>query len=154
REARAVLSDWQARRVRYHDAFVMAKSTEQLDVLVLGDHPATYLAAALLCSKSKLRVMHATIPGPSRADRLVIVNPRLFELDPCRAATGKKLNLSPIDGLQFLSDDVPTRSEHRAKTPIVHVASLASVRDAMMNLCDAAEIECASSKSLQILRLD
>ncbi len=43
----------------------MAKNDPQTDVLVLGEHPSAYLAAALLASQSKLRVVHTTIPDDS-----------------------------------------------------------------------------------------
>ena len=61
----------------------MAASVAKLDVLVLGEHPATYLAAALLRHKTKLRVVHATIPGEAEPDRLVIVNPALSRCTRC-----------------------------------------------------------------------
>ena len=43
-----------------------------IDVLVLGEHPAAYFAAALLKHKSKLTVLHATLPDERSPDRLVV----------------------------------------------------------------------------------
>ena len=60
----------------------MAKNLPGVDVLVLGEHPATYRSAALLRQKTKLRVVHTTIPGEAEPDRLVIVNPSFFTLHP------------------------------------------------------------------------
>ena len=58
----------------------MASTAAQLDVLVLGEHPSSYLTAALLRHKTKLNVAHATIPNESEPDRLVVINPALFNL--------------------------------------------------------------------------
>jgi hypothetical protein len=87
-----------------------------VDVLVLGEHPAAYLAAALLKHKSKLHVCHATLPTEHVApDRLVLLNPALFDLHPLLAPVRRKLETTSIYGLQFLADDPATRSEYRAK---------------------------------------
>src|SRR5689334_15679432 len=67
---------------RYDPVNPMPKSDSQFDVLVLGEHPAASFCAALLRFKSKLRVLHALLPGESWPDRLVVINPALFELHP------------------------------------------------------------------------
>src|SRR5687768_12568952 len=94
----------------------MAGPAVQHDVLVMGEHPAAYLTAALLRFKTKLRIAHATIPGESVPDRLVIVNPALFSLHPLLEPLKRKLEAVPIYGLMFLSEDPATRSEHRSKS--------------------------------------
>ena len=100
----------------------MAKSSPDVDVLVLGDHPATYLSAALLRQKTKLRVVHTTIPGNGEADRLVIINPQFFTLHPLLEPLKRKLDLVAVYGLQFLSDDPAVQSEYRSKAALSYVA--------------------------------
>src|SRR5437868_7650948 len=106
----------------------MAKSDLPLDVLVLGEHPATYLCAALLRLKSKLRVLHCTIPGQAEPDRLVLVNPAFFSLHPLVESVRRKLDLTALYGLQFLSDDPAIHSEHRSKSALGFVATYKNVR--------------------------
>src|SRR5690348_3750711 len=91
------------RRPRAHR---MAKSAPPLDVLVLGQHPCAYLAADVLATgKPPLSVAHATIPGDNPPDRLVLVNPHLFALHKPLEKVRKKLELNPLWGAMFLSDD-------------------------------------------------
>src|SRR5687767_11688635 len=87
---------------------LMASSVAQLDVLILGEHPAAYLTAALLRHKTKLRIAHATIPGEAEPDRLVLINPALFSLHPLLEPLKRKLEMTAIYGLQFLSEDPAT----------------------------------------------
>ena len=84
--------------------------------MVLGTHPASYLAAAVLRSDRKVRVTHCAIPGKDEPDRLIIINPAFFALSPLLAPLQRKLDMSAIYGIQFLSDDPATRSEHRSKS--------------------------------------
>lgn len=132
----------------------MAKTEPPLDVLVLGEHPATFLAAALLRIKSKLRVLHATIPDEHVPGRLVLLNPRLFELHPLLDKLRRKLDLTAIYGLQFLADDPQTRSEHRSKSASGFVGDYNEVRAAMVKLAQDEHVELATPKVLQIHRLD
>src|SRR5690349_20379841 len=97
------------------------KHEPPVDVLVLGEHPACYLTAALLRQKSKLRILHATIPADEPDDRLVTINPAFFDLHPLLGALRRKLNLTSLFGLQFLADDAHTRSEHQTKTAVAYV---------------------------------
>ena len=124
------------------------------DVLVLGEHPATYLAAALTRHKSKVHVLHATIPGQEPTDRLVILNPEFFSLHPLLEGLRRKLDLVSVYGVQFLSDDPNVRSEYRSKSALAFVASYKDVRSAMMALAKAEGVEFVTPKQLQILRLD
>lgn len=132
----------------------MAASVAALDALVLGDHPAAYLAAALLKHKSKFRVAHATIPGPSEPDRLVVINPALFALHPLLEPLKRKLEMTAVYGLQFISDDPATRSEHRSKSALAYVSTLKSVRQAMQGIAESQEVQFLTPKILEIHRLD
>jgi hypothetical protein len=158
-------------------ATAAARATEPaVDVLVLGEHPAAYLAAALLKQKSNLRVVHSTIPadgGAGRtnsagngsangahdraADRLVIINPAFFSLHPLVEPLRRKLDLAPVYGLQFLSDDPAVRGEYRSKSALAYVASYKQVRTEMCKVADAQGVELHTPKEpehLQIHRLD
>src|SRR5882724_10676115 len=101
----------------YDPPTTMAKSEPQLDVLVLGDHPAAYLCAALLKHKTKLRVLHSTLPGESAPDRLVLINPELFSLHPLTEPLRRKMDLTGVYGVRFLADGAETASEHRTRSP-------------------------------------
>ena len=133
----------------------MPTSVVELDALVLGEHPAAHLAAALLRHKTRLRVAHAAIPGENLSeDRLVIVNPALFALHPLLEPLKRKLEATAVYGLQFLSDDPATRSEHRSKTAMAYVSTYKGVRSALAAVAKAQEVEQLTPKSLEILRLD
>ena len=132
----------------------MAASVTKLDVLVLGEHPAAYLTAALLRHKTKLRVAHSTIPGEAEPDRLVVINPALFSLHPLLEPLKRKLEMTAVYGLQFLSDDPATRSEHRSKSALAYVSPYKAVRAAMQAVAESQEVQCLSPKALEIRRLD
>jgi hypothetical protein len=132
----------------------MATSVAPLDALVLGEHPAAYLAAALLKHKTKLRVAHTTIPGESEPDRLVLINPALFSLHPLLEPLKRKLEMTPVYGLQFLSDDPATRSEHRSKSALAYVSTYKAVRQAMQAVAESQEVQFLTPKTLEIHRLD
>jgi hypothetical protein len=132
----------------------MAASAAKLDVLVLGEHPSAYLTAALLRHKTKLRVAHSTIPGESEPDRLVIINPALFGLHPLLEPLKRKLEMTPVYGLQFLSDDPGTRSEHRSKSALAYVSPYKAVRAAMQAVAESQDVQCLAPKTLEIRRLD
>ena len=129
-------------------------SVAQYDALVLGEHPAAYLTAALLKHKTKLKVAHTTIPGESEPDRLVVLNPALFALHPLLEPLKRKLEMTAIHGLQFLSDDPTTRSEHRSKTALAYVGSYKAVRAAMHAVAESQEVTCLTPKTLDVHRLD
>jgi hypothetical protein len=132
----------------------MATSVAPLDALVLGEHPAAYLAAALLKHKTKLRVAHCTIPGESEPDRFVLINPALFALHPLLEPLKRKLETTPVYGLQFLSDDPATRSEHRSKSALAYVSTYKAVRQAMQAIAESQEVQFLTPKILEIHRLD
>jgi flavin-dependent dehydrogenase len=132
----------------------MAKAEPQLDVLVLGDHPAAYLCAALLKHKGKLRVLHSTLPGVTTPDRLVLVNPELFSLHPLTENLRRKLDLTGVYGLRFLAESADTASEHRARSPIAYVATAKAIRNAMIKVAEGQDVEMVNPKSLVIHRAD
>lgn len=132
----------------------MAKTEPQLDVLVLGDHPSAYLCAAILKHKSKLRVIHSTLPHETWPDRLVIVNPALFDLHPLVEPLRRKLESTPIYGLKFISDVVGVASEHRSRSAMAHIATYKWMRTAMLKLAQSQDVELATPKHVEIHRLD
>jgi flavin-dependent dehydrogenase len=132
-----------------------SKQTARVDVLVLGEHPAACFAAVLLKQKSKLRVVLASIPPPERnCDRLVTLHPELFDLHPLLAGLGKSLSRVPIHGLMFLADRPETRSEHRSKSAIVHVARFSDIRGQFQKLTEAQGVETLGQQELRIHRVD
>src|SRR5437763_1406646 len=84
------------------------KSEPQLDILVLGEHPASYLCAAILRVGTKLRVVHSTIPQEVPVDRICLLNPALFSLHKLLEPIKRKLDLTALYGLQFLADEADT----------------------------------------------
>ena len=133
----------------------MAKPQPPYDVLVLGAHPAAYFAALLLRQKSPLRVAHATIPGENAPPRLSLINPGLFALHPALEPLKKRLSCTSVWGTQFLADDGSTRSEHRAKGAIAHVAECEDVRAAMAELAEKAGAEMYRPKEhIDVTRVD
>lgn len=132
----------------------MPKTDPQLDVLVLGEHPAAYLCAALLKHKSKLRVLHSTFPHESWPDRLEIVNPALFDLHPLLEPLRRKIEMTAIYGLKFVADSAGVGSEHRSRSAMAQVATYKSLRNAMIKLAESQDVETATPKFVQIRRLD
>jgi flavin-dependent dehydrogenase len=124
------------------------------DVLVLGQHPAAYLTAALLAHKTKFRVIHATIPDEPAPDRLVLVNPELFDLHPLLSPLRRKLDMTSVYGTLFLADDAATRSEYHAKAAMATVTLYSAARSAMQKLAEAEGVESSSPSAVQIRRLD
>ncbi|HSU69023.1 MAG TPA: hypothetical protein VLJ39_19225 [Tepidisphaeraceae bacterium] len=132
----------------------MPKSDPQLDVLVLGEHPAAYLCAALLKYKSKLRVLHSTLPHETWPDRLLLLNPELFDLHPLLEPLRKKIETTAIYGLKFIADTPGTASEHRSRSVVAQVASYKNVRTAMMKMVASQDVETVTPKVVEIRRLD
>lgn len=124
-----------------------------VDVLVLGDHPSAYLAAALLKQKSKLKVLHATLPGEVAPDRHVVINPEFFDLHPLLSPLRRKLDLTPIYGLQFLADDPATRSEFHAKNILSLISNYKDVRNALHKIAVSEGVELLNPKHVQVHRI-
>ncbi len=137
----------------------MAKSVPQLDVLVLGQHPCAYLAADMLCNgKPHVNVAHATIPGDSPPDRLILLNPDLFDLHKPLEKLKKKMELAPVWGCAFLSDDnANTRGEWRSKsatTPASYIGCYSDTRKHFSQMAKEAGVKLHSPKSLTIHHVD
>ncbi len=133
----------------------MAKTHQNPDVLVLGEHPSAYLAAALMKHNSKLQVMHSIIPGEQYcAERLVLLNPELFDLHEILKPVARKIDCKPIYGLQFLSDNAATKSEHRNKSAMVSVAVYRDVREAFKAAALKQEVDLVAPRQVKIHRLD
>ncbi|MFI5379037.1 MAG: hypothetical protein ACHRHE_07065 [Tepidisphaerales bacterium] len=131
----------------------MAKAPTIIDILVLGDHPAAYLAAALLAHKSKLRIGHAQIPGQHHADRFVLVHSDFFSLHPLLEPLRRKMKLKQLYGAQFIADD-GTHSEYRCKSALSGVGSLKEVRTATEKVAAGEGVEFLRPKEVRVLRVD
>src|SRR5450432_204105 len=131
----------------------MAKTPTHPDVLVLGNHPCAYLAAAIL-SDAGIHVTHATIPGELIHDRLVTLNPAFFDLHALAAGLKRKLELEPIYGLKFLADDPATSSSHVEKTISAYVGDYKKIRDQIVQLAQASNTKFIEPAQLQIKQLD
>lgn len=142
------------RGFRYDLHRLMAKRDSHIDVLVLGDHPAAYLAAALLAHKSKETVLHSTIPHRPSVDRLVMINPAFFDLHPLLEGTRRRIHSRSVYGLQFLADDPAIRTEHRARRAVGCVAQLRDVRAAMESLARSQGVAMVNPRNLEIHRVD
>ena len=131
-----------------------SKSDPRADVLVLGEHPATYLCAALLRVATKLRVIHATIPDDKPVDRVCLLNPAFFSLHKLLEPLKRKLDMTAVYGAQFLADEAAAHTEHRAKSTMAHVVNYKDVRAAVMKIATDEGVELITPKQLEILRLD
>jgi flavin-dependent dehydrogenase len=127
----------------------MSKSRSQPDVVVLGSHPCCYLAGALLQAE-KVKVVVATIPGQSAPDRLVVINPKFFDLHKYCAALKKLSCLVPENGLKFLADDSNTWSEYVAKGVVAYIAPFSVIREALLDQCKKAKLDVREAKTLEI----
>src|SRR5215217_1301118 len=116
----------------------MAKTLVQPDVLVLGQHPCAYLAAAALLEKPGVVVVHASIPSEHAPDRLVIVNPEVFSLHKPLEKLKKKLELTPVWGLNFIAGDPSTRGEFRAKSSCAYVGCYSNIRKCFADVAKQA----------------
>ena len=133
----------------------MPKPKSEPDVLVLGDHPSAYFAAALLRDGAHaLRVVHATIPGEQRIDRLCTLNPAFFELHKLLAPLKKELEMVPVHGLRFVADDPHTRSEWTGKAAAAHVTTYKQVHAALAKIAEDAGVERAEPDELEIDSVD
>jgi hypothetical protein len=132
----------------------MAKSLPQPDVLVLGDHPCAYLAAALLRSGSPLHVIHGRIPGEEHPDRLVLINPAFFDLHQLIAQIKKSLDLTDLKGLRFLADDRSVSCEYHSRSVVARVGLFKQVRNAVCKLAEAHDVKTQHGDLLEIHGVD
>jgi flavin-dependent dehydrogenase len=133
----------------------MVKANDHLDVMVLGSHPCGYLAAALLRQNSAIRVTHVHVPNEALDERLVLINPELFELHPLLGGLKRKLELTAEYGLRFLADDSATHSEYAGKSIATYVASFSAMRMAMAKLARESGADLVENDGqLAIIALD
>lgn len=133
----------------------MPKRKTEPDVLILGDHPSAHLAAAILRDKSAaLRIVHASVPGEEHLDRLVPINPAFFDLHKLVGPLKRKLELVPIYGLKFLSDEPAARSEWSSRTIAAYVAHFKPLHHAVIKIAQDAGVERMNSATLHIHHLD
>jgi flavin-dependent dehydrogenase len=133
----------------------MSKTPQpQPDVLVIGDHPCAYFAAALLRQNASIRVVHTRIPGEELLDRLVAINPELFDLHELLTPLKRKLDLVPIYGLKFLADDPNTEIAHVGKTISAYIASFKQIHQALIKLAEEKEVRSYDPDTLEIRQLD
>jgi len=128
------------------------------DVLVIGEHPSAFLAATLLAGKSGVSVIHATpaasCAAPLACDRLVLVNPDFFDLHPLLSPLKRKLDLTPLYGLRFLSNEPNVLAEYRARAAQCLVGSYRDIRLAIVKLAKDAGVKMVAPGEVQILNLD
>lgn len=133
----------------------MRKAGENPDVLVLGDHPCTYLAAAFLkTSQTSLRVLHAPLSKTDAHDRLLLVNPAFFDLHKSLAAVKSALHLTPVHGLTFLADDPATRREHSTGAPAAFVVSAPQLHAECVRLAQGANVQFSARGGFCVHELD
>lgn len=131
----------------------MSSEDSCVEVLIVGNHPCSYLAAALLREKPALRVLHVC-RQTQRDHRLALLNPAFYSLHPMLAAVEKSLKLSPIFGLKFLSDDPAMSCEHCAEKPMVYVCDYQEMVDAMCDLAQQRGVEMVQNVDVAIDHLD
>ena len=131
-----------------------SKPESSADVLVLGEHPSTYLCAALLRNETSLRVIHATIPDEKPVDRICLLNPAFFSLHKLLEPLKRKLDLTTIYGAEFLADEVETRSEYRSKATMAYTVNYKDLRAAVMKVAADEGVEFVTPKQFEIHRLD
>jgi flavin-dependent dehydrogenase len=132
----------------------MPKPIPHPDVLVLGDHPCTYLAAALLMSKPGVRAVHSTIPNEPFRDRLVLINPEFFALHKMLEPLEQTLKMTAVQGIRFLSDTADTASEHRGKATLAYVAEYSELRDALRAVAVEQGVQMSNGKAFDLLHVD
>lgn len=132
----------------------MRKSSPQLDVLILGSHPCAYLAGTILKQAGSVRVLHSAIPGEVVPSRVTLINPELFDLHPIFGSLKRKLDLAPVYGVKFLSDDAAISSMQAGKTISAYVTGLKPFQAAMAKVAREADLESRDPSELQIVRLD
>jgi flavin-dependent dehydrogenase len=147
-----------SRRERFDPlkSLLMAKSSSvQPDVLVLGQHPSAYLAALLLrTGKHAAEVTQLCIPSEPWPDRLVLINPSFFALHPELTKLKKKLSLTAVWGVQFVSDKPDMRSEHRAKTSMGCICIYSELRKAMAELAKEAGAKLLTPSKMHVESVD
>jgi hypothetical protein len=131
-----------------------AKSSGAYDVVVVGDHPSASLAAALLSNKNIRRIGLIPMRGALPEDRLVTLNPALFDLHPMLAPLQAAIPSDPVHGVRFLSNEPGIHGEHFVDKPSIFVAKYTDVRSAFATLTELPGIELMRGDGLQVERID
>jgi hypothetical protein len=132
----------------------MATSATDCDVVVLGDHPCTFVAAILLRKAGVKRVRHLVIPTDTTPSRPVLVNPDIFAIDKVLAGWQKDVPLTPVQGVHFLGDDAGTHNRHDAGRPIAFVARMEDLTDTVRPLAKEAGVTLGRPASLKVVAAD
>jgi flavin-dependent dehydrogenase len=131
----------------------MSKARAHADVVVLGSHPCCAFAASLLAEQGVPCAL-ANIPGEISPDRLILINPKFFELHKLTGAIKKNVDLTPIYGLKFLADDEHIESEFVAKSVAGYIACFSEFSRALMEQAKRAKVEIIDSKTLDVCGAD
>lgn len=131
----------------------MAKSRPQPDVVVLGSHPCCHLASLLL-REAGVAVAQASIPDEHPPDRLVLINPKFFELHKLLESMRHTMNLSPIYGLRFLSNDRESASEYLDKSIAGYIGSYGQICKAIAQSAQKEKLESIGTRTLEIRGAD
>jgi hypothetical protein len=135
----------------------MPKPATQPDVLVVGEHPACYFAAALLRhakSGGSLNVVHCTLPEAEVPDRLVLVNPAFFSLHKLLEPLKRSIPQTAIYGARFLADDGSAAGEYRERNPVACVAGYHDVRAAVEGVAAESGVRLLKPDALDVCRVD
>jgi hypothetical protein len=118
----------------------MAKAAaNEVDVLVVGQHPAAYLAVRLLREAAALRVTHALgAGGVGGADRLTLINPDFFSLAPGLGKLKEEVELAEVWGIEYLGEQAGVRSESAGKMVAAYVGSFKQIHDGLAKLAGQA----------------
>jgi len=143
----------------------MKKSEKQADVVVLGSHPAAHFVAALLHEK-RLGVMCCAIPRQAvrpdsrqavrpdsrqaAADRLVLVNPKLFDLHPFLAPLRRNVDWTATFGARFLGEECSTSGECHQRRTMALVGSLGDLAQATARMAQAHGVRLREPETLEI----
>lgn len=119
------------------------------DVLIVGNHPASHLAASILAQTASLKIAHATLPNPDPVPPVALLNPALFGLHPLLKPLKRKIPATPIHGIQFLN---PEKSvESRSRGALTSLVLYKDVQTQIHKLAAGLPIQFLKPKALSIL---
>lgn len=137
----------------------MPRTTEalprELDVLVIGTHASSALAAAAL-ARSGVRVARVMPPGEPAPRRPLVVNPALFSLDPLLEPLGPALPAQPVFGVRLLGDRAGVSSEwaSEASQPLAIVVDSHDATAALATLASPKQVPTREARSLAVEVVD
>jgi hypothetical protein len=127
----------------------MKKSENQADVVVLGSHPAAHFVAALLHEKG-LNAWCCAIPRQVLVDRLVLINPKLFDLHPFLGPLRRSVEWTATYGARFLGEESSTVSECRQRGTMALVGSLGDFARASGRMAETHGVRMRQPATLDI----